>query len=335
MQQKKIKTFAFLSLVFFIIFSYFYSEYKSFLNLELNIKTPIYFSIEKGDNFEALSKKLKSYHILNNTYYFNFYGRITGYAKKIQAGEYFINPGLRPAELIHIFTSGNVAQHSITLLEGWNIKKMLNALSSNKILNKNLKNYRSESLLNELGIEEVNPEGLFFPDTYYFTRGTSDIELLKRAHQRLMAILHDEWRDRAPNLPYANKYEALIMASIIEKETAVPHERAMIAGVFVRRLENKMRLQTDPTVIYAMGEEYDGNIRKKDLRIDSPYNTYRYFGLPPSPIALVGREAIHAALHPEDGDTFYFVAKKDGTHYFSKTLDEHNRAVRKYQLSGK
>ncbi len=335
MQQKKIKTFAFLSLVFFIISSYFYSEYKSFLNVELNIKTPIYFSIEKGDNFETLSKKLKSYHILNNTHYFNFYGRITGYAKKIQAGEYLINPGLRPAELIHIFTSGNVAQHSITLLEGWNIKKMLNALSSNKILKKNLKNYRSESLLNELGIEEVNPEGLFFPDTYYFTRGTSDIELLKRAHQRLMAILHDEWRDRAPNLPYANKYEALIMASIIEKETAVPHERAMIAGVFVRRLENKMRLQTDPTVIYAMGEEYDGNIRKKDLRIDSPYNTYRYFGLPPSPIALVGREAIHAALHPEDGDTFYFVAKKDGTHYFSKTLDEHNRAVRKYQLSGK
>ena len=224
-------------------------------------------------------------------------------------------------------------QHSITLLEGWTIRDIKNEILSNKVLIKNLVDYSSASLSKKIRITESNVEGLFFPDTYYFTKGTSDIELLKRAYRRGREILAKEWESRDIGLPYKNDYDALIMASIIEKETALASERAMIAGVFVRRLKNNMKLQTDPTVIYAMGIKYDGNIRKKDLRIDSPYNTYRYNGLPPTPIALAGREAIHAALHPENDDTLYFVSKKDGSHYFSKTLYEHNKAVKKYQLN--
>jgi UPF0755 protein len=184
-----------------------------------------------------------------------------------------------------------------------------------------------------LGITGSHAEGLFFPDTYYFINGTTDVELLRRAYQRRQSILKQEWEQRDSGLPYKNAYDALIMASIIEKETALATERPLIAGVFVRRLQKKMKLQTDPTVVYAMGDQYNGNIKKKDLNIDSPYNTYRYHGLPPSPIALAGQEAIYAALHPKLDETLYFVAKKDGSHYFSKTLEEHNRAVKKYQLN--
>ena len=320
-------------LLFFIVSFYFFIDYKNFLETPLNIKTSITFTIDPGYTFKDLNEKLKSYHILKNNYYFEFYSRYKGYAKQIRSGEYRLNPDLTPVEIINIFISGsNVVQHSITFVEGWGIADMLNELSSNKILVKNLKDYSQKSLLNTLNITKKNAEGLFFPDTYYFTRGTSDIELLERAYNRQKEILKNEWRQRDEGLPYKNDYDALIMASIIEKETALASERATIAGVFVRRLKNKMKLQTDPTVIYAMGEKFKGNIRKKDLKIDSPYNTYRYHGLPPTPIALVGQEAIHAALHPEKGETFYFVSKNDGSHYFSKTLDEHNKAVRKYQL---
>ena len=186
--------------------------------------------------------------------------------------------------------------------------------------------------MSELGYPDLMPEGLFFPDTYYFPKGTTDIAFLQRAYQRLKVVLDEEWQQRDANLPYQNAYEALIMASIIEKETGLASDRGTIAGVFVRRLNKNMKLQTDPTVIYAMGKQYNGNIRKKDLDIDSPYNTYRHKGLPPGPIALASREAIHAALHPEDGKSLYFVAKGDGSHYFSENLTEHNRAVAKYQL---
>ena len=322
-------------LLFLIISSsiYFYIDYKKFLETPLNIKTSLTFTIEPGKTFKDLNKKLKSYHILKNNYYFEFYSRFMGYAKKIKSGEYRLNPKLTPVEIINIFISGtNVVQHSITFVEGWSIIDMLNKIASNKILVKKLEDYSQKSLLDKLNITNKNAEGLFFPDTYYFTRGTSDIELLKRAYTRQQEILKNEWEQRETGLPYKTNYDALIMASIIEKETALASERGMIAGVFVRRLKNKMKLQTDPTVIYAMGKKYKGNIRKKDLKIDSPYNTYRYHGLPPTPIALVGQEAINAALHPEEGDTLYFVSKNDGSHYFSKTLDEHNKAVRKYQL---
>ena len=323
----------FIAVIFIVTLISIYLDYKRFLNAPLNISTSLIFTIDSGSSFKDLNKKLKSYDILDKPYYFEFYARYSGYAKKIQSGEYQLSPGLTPIKIINIFVSGDVIQHSITLLEGWTIKDIKKEISSNTVLIKNLTDYSSDSLLKKIKITESNVEGLFFPDTYYFTKGASDIELLQRAYRRGKAILEKEWESRDAGLPYKNDYDALIMASIIEKETALASERAMIAGVFVRRLKNNMKLQTDPTVIYAMGIKYDGNIRKKDLRIDSPYNTYRCNGLPPTPIALAGREAIHAALHPENDDTLYFVSKKDGSHYFSKTLYEHNKAVKKYQLN--
>ena len=323
----------FIAVIFIVTLVSICLDYKRFLDTPLNINTSLIFTIDSGSSFKDLNKKLKSYHILDKPYYFEFYARYSGYAKKIQSGEYQLSPGLTPIKIINIFVSGDVIQHSITLLEGWTIKDIKKEISSNTVLIKNLTDYSSDSLLKKIKITESNVEGLFFPDTYYFTKGASDIELLQRAYRRGKAILEKEWESRDAGLPYKNDYDALIMASIIEKETALASERAMIAGVFVRRLKNNMKLQTDPTVIYAMGIKYDGNIRKKDLRIDSPYNTYRYGGLPPSPIALAGREAIHAALHPENDDTLYFVSKKDGSHHFSKTLYEHNKAVKKYQLN--
>jgi UPF0755 protein len=200
------------------------------------------------------------------------------------------------------------------------------------VLIKTLSDTDGKTVMSALGYPEVHPEGRFFPDTYHFPSGMTDIEFLQRAYDTMVAVLDEEWQQKAEGLPYKTADEALIMASIIEKETAVASERVTIAGVFVRRLQKGMKLQTDPTVIYAMGENYNGNIRRKDLKTDSPYNTYVVAGLPPTPIALPGVEAIHAALHPEQGETLYFVAKGDGSHYFSKTLKEHNRAVAKYQL---
>ena len=335
----------FISVIFIVVLIYFYFDYQKFLNMPLNINTSFIFTIDSGSSFKDLNKKLKSYHILDRPYYFEFYARHTEYAKKIQSGEYQLYPGLTPIEIINMFISGDVVQYSITLVEGWNYSDIFAEIYSNKILVKKLKYSSHEVACESLkrptyyetyfrcgSMKKYKVEGLFFPDTYYFTRGTSDIELLDRAHSRLINIIEMEWEGRDIDLPYKDSYEALIMASIIEKETALASERSKISGVFVRRLKNNMKLQTDPTVIYAMGEQYDGNIRKKDLNVDSPYNTYRYKGLPPTPIALAGREAIHAALHPENDDALYFVAKKDGSHHFSKTLDEHNKAVQKISI---
>ena len=333
MQKYQLKFIISVLIIFIISSTFFYLDYKKFIETPLNIKVPFIFEIEPGITFRDLNKKLKSYNVLDNHYYLELYVRYSGYAKKIQSGEYRLTPGLRPPEIINIFISGDVVQHSITLLEGWRVDEMLTEVSSNNILKKSLKNHSAKTLLSALGITGSNAEGLFFPDTYYFTNGTTDIELLRRAYQRRQSILKQEWEQRDSGLPYKNAYDALIMASIIEKETALAAERSLIAGVFVRRLQKKMKLQTDPTVVYAMGDQYNGNIKKKDLNIDSPYNTYRYHGLPPSPIALAGQEAIYASLHPELDETLYFVAKKDGSHYFSKTLEEHNRAVKKYQLN--
>jgi len=309
-----------------------YAEYQKFLETPLKIEQPLVFTVDAGMTFTDLNKKLKSNQIIVNTRYLEFFARYSGLANKIKSGEYRLTSGIRPDELINIFVSGKAVQYSMTLLEGWNIDELFQAIHSNEILAKTIINYEADTLMRELGYPELIPEGLFFPDTYYFPRGTTDTVFLQRAYQRLKAILDEEWQLRDANLPYQNAYEALITASIIEKETGLASERATIAGVFVRRLKKNMKLQTDPTVIYAMGKQFNGNIRKKDLNIDSPYNTYRYKGLPPSPIALVGREAIHAALHPEDGKSYYFVAKGDGSHYFSESLKEHNRAVAKYQL---
>lgn len=258
-----------------------------------------------------------------------------GQSSKVQAGEYHIPPGMLPNELLDMLVAGKVVQYSFTLVEGWNTRQLLAALKQNPDITHTLKTEDARQLMQELGLDKQHAEGWFFPDTYHFVRDTSDKALLKRASAAMRTQLDEQWQQRDSGLPYENVYQALIMASIIEKETGVAEERQKISGVFVRRLQKGMRLQTDPTVIYGIGESYDGNIRRKDLRTDTPYNTYTRGGLPPTPIAMPGLAAIHAALHPADGDSLYFVASGGGAHVFSSTLEQHNEAVIKYQLKGK
>ena len=304
------------------------------LDTSINIETgtAISYTIKPGMNLKIIGEDLVQQGILEHPYYLILEGRLQGSESRLKAGEYLLQPGTTQRQLLEQFEAGKVVQHSLALIEGWSYKQIMHAVSNNEVLIKTLSDTDSKTVMSSLGHADVRPEGRFFPDTYHFPSGMTDVDFLQRAYEKMVEVLDEEWRQKAEGLPYKTADEALIMASIIEKETADENERAAIAGVFVRRLQKGMKLQTDPTVIYAMGDDYHGNIQRKDLNIDSPYNTYFYAGLPPTPIALPGIEAIHAALHPEQGETLYFVAKGDGSHYFSKTLKEHNRAVAKYQL---
>lgn len=247
-------------------------------------------------------------------------------------GEYRLQPGMSLHDFLGKLERGEVLQRSLTLVEGWNIRELRRRLNSADGLRHETAGLSARALMDALERPERHPEGWFAPDTYFYVRGDSDLDLLRRALMRQEQLLEDAWRDRAADLPYEEPYEALIMASIVEKETAVAHERDEIAGVFVERLRRGMRLQTDPTVIYGMGESYTGNITRADLQRDTPYNTYRRPGLPPTPIAMPGAAAIRAALNPADTEALYFVARGDGTHHFSATHEEHQKAVREYQL---
>ena len=251
----------------------------------------------------------------------------------MRAGEYSIADGITADELLRQFTEGNSIQYSLTVIEGWTFRQMLAALARDPIIEHRLEGRTDAEIMAQLGYAGEHPEGRFFPDTYRFPRGTTDIDFLRRAYQVMQRHLEREWAQRQSDLPLKSPYEALILASIIEKETAVPAERNLISGVFVQRLRRNMRLQTDPTVIYGLGPEFDGDIRFRDLRRDTPYNTYLRAGLTPTPIALPGLDSIRAALHPEESGALYFVSRGDGTHKFSNTLEEHNAAVRKYQLN--
>ena len=246
----------------------------------------------------------------------------------IRAGEFQLEPGLRPRELLRILSSAAVIQYRLTLVEGWTFSQLLDALERDEILLHALPQDRSESIaqiLDKLIID--HPEGWFLPETYQFSRGDSDVDILERAHQSMKNVLEEAWRMRDDDLPLDSPYELLILASIIEKETSIEAERSQIAGVFMRRLKKRMRLQTDPTVIYGMGESFNGNIRRKDLQTDTPYNTYTRSGLPPTPIAMPGRASLLAAGKPAPGDALYFVADGKGGHTFSATLAEHQAAV--------
>ena len=227
---------------------------------------------------------------------------------------------------------GDVISHRFTLVEGWTFRQVLAAIGENETLRHTLEGLPEKEIMRRLEYPGERAEGRFLADTYQFPRDSTDLALLARAYDAMQTFLQAQWRNREPGLPLKDPYEALILASIVEKETAVAAERPQIAGVFVRRLQKGMKLQTDPTVIYGIGEKFDGNIRRRDLTRDTPYNTYTRNGLPPTPICMPGRAAIEAVLHPAPGKTLYFVAKGDGTHYFSATLEEHTRAVRKYQL---
>jgi UPF0755 protein len=226
-----------------------------------------------------------------------------------------------------------MVQYSLTLVEGWNFRQVRAALAKDEKLEQTLNGLSDSQVMDKLGHSGIFPEGRFFPDTYRFVRGMTDADLLKKAYDRLDEVLAKEWNQRAADVPYTEPYQALIMASLVEKETGVPQERGQIAGVFVRRMEMGMLLQTDPTVIYGLGDRYNGKLTRAHLKEPTPYNTYMIAGLPPTPIAMVGREAIHAALNPADGNSLYFVARGDGSHVFSDDLDAHNNAVREFQIN--
>ncbi|MNH16596.1 putative aminodeoxychorismate lyase [compost metagenome] len=250
----------------------------------------------------------------------------------LHTGEYRMTPGMTVRELFEVWRRGDVVQYSLTLVEGWNFRQVRSALAKHEKIKQTLDGLSDAEVMDKLGHPGVFPEGRFFPDTYRFVRGMTDVEFLQQAYARLDEVLAKEWAERPADLPYRDPYQALIMASLVEKETGVPQERGQIAGVFVRRMRIGMLLQTDPTVIYGMGERYNGKITRADLREPTPYNTYTNAGLPPTPIAMVGREAIHAALNPTPGSSLYFVARGDGSHIFSDDLDAHNSAVREYQI---
>ena len=260
------------------------------------------------------------------------YDLFSGVSQQIHVGEYRLAPGDTLMTVLEKLETGAVLQRAFTLVEGWNFRELRAALASLQGLEHRTAELKDSAIMKRLGAPDTHPEGQFAPDTYFFTRGDSDLALLERAFARQQDILQDAWQERAEGLPYDTPYEALIMASIVEKETGVAHERAEIAGVFVSRLNRGMRLQTDPTVIYGMGTRYKGNLRRADLREATPYNTYVIRGLPPTPIAMPGADAIHAALNPADTEALYFVARGDGSHKFSETLEEHEQAVREYQL---
>jgi UPF0755 protein len=290
--------------------------------------------VQPGTSLTAVSRQLAANGWLSRAWYLSLAGRWQGVATQIKAGEYAIEPGMTPLQLLDNLVQGKVIQYSLTIPEGLTFSQIMQLVETHPELRHTLPDSRPDTVMRAIGETGQSPEGRFYPDTYHFPRGTTDVQFLRRAYQTMAEVLAHEWQGRDTGLPYKKPYDALIMASIIEKETAIPAERGRIAGVFVRRLQRGMRLQTDPTVIYALGEHYDGNIHKRDLSLNSPYNTYLHAGLPPTPIAAPGRESISAALHPDPGNELYFVARGDGSHHFSSTLQEHNRAVAKYQLNG-
>lgn len=291
--------------------------------------------IMPGESLHHVAQQFVDKGILRHAWDLTLYTRLERASGGLRAGEYEIQPGTTVAGLLDLLRSGKVVMHSLTLVEGWTFRQMLAVVEAEPNLEHTLAGLNSAAQLRKLGFESASPEGELLPDTYQFPRGTSDVAFLRRAHEAEQQLLASEWDARPQGLPYRTPYDALVMASIVEKETGQPAERPKIAGVFVRRLQKGMKLQSDPTVIYGMGEAYDGNIRLKDLRTDTPYNSYTRFGLPPTPICMAGRAALDAALHPEPGDALYFVARGDGTHVFSATLKEQNAAVEKYQKHGK
>jgi len=312
-----------------------WDQYQKFMTTPLHIDEQGYvYTVRSGSNLQQISRDLHNAELSSlPAEYFHIYGRLTNKAQLIKAGEYRIEPNTTLPQLLEQFIVGRVIQYSFTIVEGMTAQQLINMVISDDRFTKTLTDTSLPAVMKALELPSNNGEGEFAPETYNFTSGTTDAQILSRAHNLMTTNLEEAWKNKAENLPYKTPYEALIMASIIEKEIGIAEERAQIAGVFVRRLEMGMRLQTDPTVIYGLGESFDGNLRRKDLTTDTPYNTYTRNGLPPTPIALPSQESIAAALHPQSGKSLFFVASgQDGRHVFSATLAEHNKAVRQYQL---
>ncbi|ANJ54792.1 endolytic transglycosylase MltG [Pseudomonas silesiensis] len=304
----------------------------SALEQPLNITQEELLEVPKGTTPTRTLYRLEADGVIKDAFWLRVYWRFNLARQPLHKGEYRMQPGMTVEGLIDLWKRGEIVQYSLTLVEGWNFHQVRQALAKEEKLEQTLDGMSDSQVMEKLGHNGIFPEGRFFPDTYRYVRGMTDVELLKKAYDRLDEVLAKEWGQRSADLPYKEPYQALIMASLVEKETGVPQERGQIAGVFVRRMEMGMLLQTDPTVIYGLGDRYNGKLTRAHLREATPYNTYMISGLPPTPIAMVGREAIHAALNPVAGTSLYFVARGDGSHVFSDDLDAHNNAVREFQL---
>lgn len=289
------------------------------------------FEVAKGSGLLQIAFQCEDRGWIGFPRFLAFYGRLFHYAGGLKAGEYRITPDMSLKNLLQKMLKGDVIIYQLTFVEGQTYRDYLQLLENTEGIVKTTTAGDESVLMKMMGENHKSPEGLLFPDTYFYQKGETDAEILKRAYHHLQEVLGREWAARAKDLPYQSPYDALIMASIIEKETAVEAERTKIAGVFVRRLQTGMRLQTDPTVIYGLGQDYTGNLTRQNLATPNPYNTYLNVGLPPTPIANPGEASIHAALNPEQGDALYFVATGEGRHHFSVTLDEHERAVDEFQ----
>ena len=285
--------------------------------------------VEPGDSLNAVVARLEEENIVDRPLLFRLAAYLTGAAAHVQAGEYTVRSGDTHQRLIERMVDGEVVQHYFTIIEGWTAGELLEALPAARPLVSTLKAQNAEALAGELKLDHPHAEGWFFPDTYAYTRGETDADLLQRAHALMRTRLQAAWAERSAGLPLDDPYEALILASIIERETGIDAERPIIAGVLVRRLDIGMRLQVDPTVIYGLGESYAGDITRAHLREDTPYNTYTRYGLPPTPISLPGEPSLRAAVQPQPGAYLYYVASADldGSHVFNETLDGHNAAV--------
>ena len=328
--------------------------YQSALRTPAVLGNPVIVEINKGDSFDQITDKLLAQNVGLKPFWFKVIAVQENAVNKLKTGEYELASGLTLPEILTLFVQGKTKHYAITFPEGWSFKEILQEIEKTPNLEHTLDKVDFDSLMTQLCIDIKqsdlrsaapgialapvsmhSPEGLFFPDTYFFEKHTSDVALLTRAYDKMQLVLKQEWQNKAENLPFKTPYEALILASIVEKETGLVAERPLIAGVFIRRLQTGMLLQTDPTVIYGMGESYQGNIRFKDLKAATPYNTYVIKGLPPTPIAMPGRDAINAVLHPDTSNNLYFVARGDGTHEFSATLKAHNLAVNNFQKKKK
>ncbi|MDO9219355.1 MAG: endolytic transglycosylase MltG [Lacisediminimonas sp.] len=296
---------------------------------------PVAFTIKPGSGTRAATEQIEAAGVPVQPMLLELLARLTGSSARIKAGSYEIEGGTTPRRLIQQLVRGEFAQHALTVIEGWTFGQMRQAINAHKSLSHDTASLSDAELMAKISPDFKLPEGLFFPDTYLFAKGASDLQVYRQAHGLMLARLNEAWQARVPGLPYKTPYEALIMASIVEKETGLHSERDMIASVFVNRLRIGMMLQTDPTVIYGMGQQFQGNLRKRDLQSDTPYNTYTRAGLPPTPIALPGVAALKAALNPAQSDMLYFVSRGNGSSHFSGNLDDHNRAVNKFQRGGK
>ena len=332
LMTKRLTLIALVILIVAFLFTYFVVHYHRFLDSPLSKTQTIHIVFEPGSSVHHLIVDLQQLGYMPHPRFFLLLAYVKGATNKLKTGEYLFDPGTRPGQLLDQMLAGKAIFHRFTIVEGWTFQQLITALNNLTVVKHQLNHVSPEQILANLGLPAQNPEGLFYPATYYFSAGAKDSDLLKWSYQLLEKKLHAAWKDRAPDLPYKTPYQALIAASLVEKETAIAKERPMIAGVIVRRLQAGIPLQIDASIIYGLGVHYTGKLSIEDLRKDTPYNTYTRRGLPPTPIANPSLASIDAALHPDHSQNLYFVAKGDGTHQFSAHLAEHNLAVQRYQL---